>query len=318
MSIPRLYSIDDAGSPGINLTGNLQNRLKQILVPCLVTGYGNKPGAGWTLAHEHENGFTLHNGEGYINFVSDLPAQGEYPAMHGDSVHIYIAESLTDSSEAVIKGAGLTSGNYRAGTPEADGFQRHILDASCTQNELNSLRWVVAADAKSFLISCSSSSSGSVYGQLSLACTGQAALGGELSSYSSYGRNFTLSPSSALANPLTGLAQDTASLSAYPHGQSTSYRSHSTQAAIPPVELFLQRPRVTHGKDFTGEYVCGVVYDDAVQDLGGTAVFTAFGLPNPSDFNNRCKIMSAGGHNYAWAPSYGGGLLLTDDPRAWA
>src|SRR5690554_3548426 len=154
MSTPRFYSWDDDGSPGRALSGNLQNRLKQILVPCLVTGYGSKPGAGWTIGHEHANGFSLINADGnVVNFVSDLPAQAPYPAISNLSIHIYAAESLTDTSNAIINGVNLCSGTYRKGIPELANYPRHMLGYAreTLQQQLSALQWTLVADDKTFI-----------------------------------------------------------------------------------------------------------------------------------------------------------------------
>ena len=162
MGTPRFYSWDDTGSPGRALTGNLQNMLKQILVPCLVTGYGGKPGAGWTLEHEHVNGFALSNGEHYINLVSNLPASSPYPAMNTIGVHVYVAESLTGTDGPFIVGANLSSGSYRAASGDLSPFARHVLTLY-PLNQLSSLRWTVLADDKTAIVSLCSSSGSTVY-----------------------------------------------------------------------------------------------------------------------------------------------------------
>lgn len=63
------YSSLDAGAPV--LSGSVYNRVKQILLACLVNGYGSKPAAGWTIGHQSAdgNGFSLGNGDGFINLV---------------------------------------------------------------------------------------------------------------------------------------------------------------------------------------------------------------------------------------------------------
>lgn len=64
----RVYSSLDAGAPA--LSGTPYNRIKQILMATLVTGYGSKPAAGWTVAHEAAQGFSLGNGDGFISFAN--------------------------------------------------------------------------------------------------------------------------------------------------------------------------------------------------------------------------------------------------------
>lgn len=47
------YSSEDAEAPqlGADLTGGV----KTVLKACLVTGYGTKPGAGWTMTGEEDH-----------------------------------------------------------------------------------------------------------------------------------------------------------------------------------------------------------------------------------------------------------------------
>lgn len=46
---PIVYSSLDAGAPQLSLTAGVLNT---VLKGCLVTGYGDKPAAGWEIAHE--------------------------------------------------------------------------------------------------------------------------------------------------------------------------------------------------------------------------------------------------------------------------
>lgn len=50
----RLYSHTDNEAPQLP-ANNWTGALKTILKACLVTGYGGKPGAGWTLREESDN-----------------------------------------------------------------------------------------------------------------------------------------------------------------------------------------------------------------------------------------------------------------------
>ena len=80
----RYYSSLDDGAPLLPAVSSQRfiDNLRIVLINCLVTGYASKPGAGWTLAHDHPDGFTLSNGEGYINFVS----------VNSSNVAIYLLE----------------------------------------------------------------------------------------------------------------------------------------------------------------------------------------------------------------------------------
>lgn len=163
MSTPQFYSWDDDGSPGRALSGNLQNRLKQILVPCLVTGYGSKPSAGWTLEHEHANGFSLSNGNGIVNFVSNLPPENGNPAMNGFSIHIYNLETVTDRSNAILDGLNLRSGDF---SPSSGVTTRHQISADVLfSNSLGTLRWSMVADSETAVLIANVPTAGSTGGE---------------------------------------------------------------------------------------------------------------------------------------------------------
>lgn len=323
MTAPRFYSWDDDGSPGRALTGNLQNRLKQILVACLVNGYGSKPGAGWTLEHEHANGFTLSNGQNYINFVSTLAAQAPYPAMHPAVVHIYVAESMSDSSGAIIKGANLCSGTYRFGSPEPSGYVRHSLQAGNALNNSSNLRWTVIADDKTAVIYAGF---GGVYYNLFTLYMGDSitdsaisnsfvVLGDENKGYSDYGMSYTLCRGyTAPRNLLTGIAEH-APIATQPFGRNYSFFGSANISGNIPANINLQSPRLQVGEGFAGR-LRGVVYDDVLAPYGWPVYLRALGLSG-SNVDDSGKIVTIGGHQYAYAAGYGGGFIMTTDPVFW-
>lgn len=319
MTAPRFYSWDDDGSPGRALTGNLQNRLKQILVPCLVTGYGSKPGAGWTLEHEHANGFTLGNGQNYINFVSSLAG------MSTRSVHIYVAESLVDTSEAIIQGVNLCSADYRDGV----GTNRHNVYVYWPLvGRIGALQWSVVADDKTVVLSCGTKETnatsqftiffGDAINDLGIGNT-FIALGGENAGYNSDGSNgnntYTLCRGfTSPRNQATGLA-DYNVVEASPFSSFyNTFRSNANSAAM-PAKINFQQPRLTAGSDFVGK-LKGVVYDD-VLGLGGWGRYlTALGL-NGADDSDMNKFVKIEGYRYAYCKGFMGGFVMTDNPAFW-
>lgn len=100
----RMYSSLDAGAP--ILTGQNFQRLRQLLGACLVTGYGAKVGAGWTLAHESVDGlgFSFSNGMGVVAFVASTAA--------ANRSEIYIMETVTDGATALPSGYNRRSGPW--------------------------------------------------------------------------------------------------------------------------------------------------------------------------------------------------------------
>lgn len=330
MSTPHFYCWDDAGSPGRALSGNLQNRLKQILVPCLVTGYGNKPGAGWTIGHEHPNGFSLINADGnVVNFVSNLAAKSPYPSMGPRVIHVYAAESLTDSSEAVISGANLCSGPFRAGSPEASGYPRHTIHASrgLDGNDA-SLVWTVIADDRTVCISSSTSyseSSGNAEGQFNLYFGSTlinggfkntfVALGGMDQAFSgdSYSGSSFSGGNTSLRNLKTGLAEYSQAF-CQPYAANTAYNYTNVIGGVPP-SLRLQPPSLWSGGGFVG-VVRGCVFDPALAVYGRVGYLKALGFTGTS-YADRNKIVTIGDYQYAYLVGSYGGFIMTNDPDFW-
>lgn len=329
-SKPIFYNWDDVGGPGRELSGNLQNRLKQILVPCLVTGYDSKQGAGWTIGHEHTNGFSLINADGnVVNFVSNLPAQAPYPASDYNTIHIYAAESLTDTSNAIIDGANLCSGTYRKNLPELNNYPRHILGYAreSLQIQLSKLQWTLIADDKTFILNCSSNGSSSSADRYAFSLyTGKSlldnevtgnflVLGGDIASYNTNPATYAFSRGySSPINLSTGLAERV-SVGTEPYA-STYGINPRLQTAKPLSRLNLQQPRLYYGSDYVGR-LRGVVYDDVLRSLYGWEEHLRVLGFSGTDFTDRGKLVSIDGYNYAFARSASGNSILTDNPAFW-
>lgn len=327
MSTPHFYCWDDAGSPGRNLTGNLQNRLKQILVPCLVTGYADKPGAGWTIGHEHPNGFSLINADGnVVNFVSNLPAIAPYQAMSGETMHIYVAESLTGASEAVIEGTNLCSGRFRAGIAEEAGYPRHGFWAAPALSGLATLQWLVLATNDTVVISCSDDSArtnmayqfsiffGNILNDIE-GINSFTVLGGGIGGYNVHTDSRTLtSGNTSPRNLLTGLAQFAQTLTE-PFETFYAANPNKVLPAQLPSKLSLQVPRVKVSDLFVGR-LRGVLYDDVFSTFGFLAYLRGLGFTG-SDYSNRYKVVTIEGVQYAACPGFNGGFLMTNNPAFW-
>lgn len=133
----RYYSSLDDGAPLLPAVSSQRfiDNLRIVLINCLVTGYASKPGAGWTLAHDHPDGFTLSNGEGYINFVS----------VNSSSVAIYLLEALTDTSKAEVQGYNRRSGRWSEGSSLA---VRHYHYSQRFAGTSANKGWCLVADDK--------------------------------------------------------------------------------------------------------------------------------------------------------------------------
>lgn len=132
----RFYSFEDAGAPAVSnlsTTRKIDN-IKQILKACLVDGYGSKPGAGWTIGHEHADGISFGNGLGFINFVNAV----QY------TVAVYLMESITDGSTALASGANRRSGSWYDGQATTNRLHFYTNFAASTANK----GWFVVADER--------------------------------------------------------------------------------------------------------------------------------------------------------------------------
>lgn len=309
-SKPIFYNWYDVGSPGVAFSGNTQNRLKQILKPCLVDGYGDKPGAGWSTGHEHPNGFSLINVEGnVVNIVSQLPGMST-----GNVCHLYLANSITDSSEAIIDGANLSSGPYRKMVNSVTG--RHALP-ELTLN--NSSKWTVLANGSSFVISTYSSNYCTILfvGNLINTTTPELpnfiALGGDNISYNDNTYPYVLSDGyTAPLNPVNGL-NESVSLSNLAYRSKNSNKITSNPPVVQKIVQYTS-PYISASASAIGN-LPGIVFDQFCKSQGYLYNVRALGLDASSDNIN--KLVNIDGHNYVYCFGYDGGAVLTDNPIFW-
>lgn len=86
-----IYRSTDAGAPGYTARAPFNNAksMMQIIKACLVTGYGSKNGAGWSLVYEDtttgKHRFAISNGNGTVEFVT----WGNY------GIAVFIWQSIT-------------------------------------------------------------------------------------------------------------------------------------------------------------------------------------------------------------------------------
>lgn len=134
----RAYHWDDPGAPELpNVSSQrLIDNLRLILKACLVDGYGDKPGAGWTLGHDLPDGFSLGNGQGWINIVSE----GSDVA-----VTVYIFEEITDFSTPLASGINMRSGRLADGYLSSNLLRPRVNGFTTTYNNK---RWLVVADER--------------------------------------------------------------------------------------------------------------------------------------------------------------------------
>lgn len=132
----RLYTSLDTGAPV--LSGSQFSRVRQILLACLVNGYGGKPAAGWTVGHDVAGGFSLFNGVAYINFVDSSTTD------YGHAT--YIMEAITDGTKALAGGVNRRSAGWYDGSSvtERQGWYTGSTGLNGNYNP----HWLVAADDK--------------------------------------------------------------------------------------------------------------------------------------------------------------------------
>lgn len=153
-----VYTSLDAGAPVLPALSSQRiiDNLKVILMACLVNGYSGKPAAGWTVGHEHADGFSLSNGEGYINCVH----------VSISTFACYLMESLTDKTTALAGGYNRRSGPWFDGQTTAT---RQYFYSSSYYGTNPNKQWMVVADDKTAIVMLTASSSpaidvGSSYG----------------------------------------------------------------------------------------------------------------------------------------------------------
>ena len=132
----RAYHWDDPGAPELpsDRDQRLIDNLRIILKACLVDGYGDKPGAGWTLGHDLPDGFSLGNGKGWINIVA---------GGNSGNVAVYIFEEITDFSTPLASGVNMRSGRL------SDDYQSNFHIRPRVQGfttTYSNKRWIVVAD----------------------------------------------------------------------------------------------------------------------------------------------------------------------------
>lgn len=292
----RVYTSLDTGAPV--LSGTQFARVRQILLACLVNGYGSKPAAGWTIGHDVANGFSLFNGFGYINFVSGTSNWSHLA---------YIMEAITDASTALAGGVNRRSAGWYDGSAstERQGFFTGSTGLNSTQNPY----WSVVADDKTciFFFGGGATSADSVggscihyFGQYinSAGLTGVAAfcsLWGSTSDTNStaYFYYYGNRASMALRNPYTGLvaqgdsARYGASIAVHWRGVQGSNATNPVQIArLQPVRAAL----ICFGQGLNGltnsqysstvGYLRGLVSEPTLCCLPLSQCMTLFGLPN--------------------------------------
>lgn len=147
--MPRVYSSKDAGLPAFYMStvGSVQrfNNYKLILKACLVTGYGARLAAGWTLVDEGDQYLVLRNASGnYVTISSGYYQNSTNLGYHG-TFRVYLHATYTGvNASGVPQGQGVVSGTSGAATlPVYFGSDVFYWGANS--------RWVMLADERTFI-----------------------------------------------------------------------------------------------------------------------------------------------------------------------
>ncbi|MDP2444156.1 hypothetical protein [Pseudomonas sp.] len=147
--MPTFYSSKDAGLPAfyISTTASLQRftNYKLIFKACLVSGYGSRAAAGWTLVDEGDQFLVLRNAAGnYFTISSAYYVISTGLAYHG-AFRVFLHATYTGmGSTGIPQGQGVVSGTSGAATlPVYFGSDLLYWNANT--------RWVLLADEQTFI-----------------------------------------------------------------------------------------------------------------------------------------------------------------------
>lgn len=140
-----LYSSLDVDGPGVpSGSASAVARLFSVLHACLVTGYGSKPGQGWTMVdNAGEAGFTLLSPDGVYLVVEQ--GLGIY------NVRIYLAELLHAPFTYPPVGVNVRSQHYSADYASSVEV-RHVVNIGSSSSAYATLWWTVVARGSQVLV----------------------------------------------------------------------------------------------------------------------------------------------------------------------
>ncbi|PKF72666.1 hypothetical protein CW360_02830 [Pseudomonas fluvialis] len=302
----RVYSSLDTGAPALPSTSNqtFYDNLRLVLLSCLVTGYGSQQSAGWELVHDVPGGFSLSNGEGIINFVQSGVS----------TAAIYLLESVSDASAALLVGANRRSGPWVDGSAVSE---RQFYYGETFRTTYANKAWLVVADAKTVTVTMYAldlnldANTGGAYalhfGRFypAFGGSGFCALGGDtsLSGWPHMARPNITAPGTVLRNPFTGVIDQ---------GPAPGYRmalapqcasvSRTLRQRVEPGRLRLIRAAIAcRGAGLSGSagsqldahagVLRGIVFDPALTDCRLSLILTALGISSPN-LNQRLQPIS--------------------------
>lgn len=151
--MPQVYSSKDAGLPAFHVSSSSANSLlrfnnyKLIFKACLVTGYGARAAAGWTLIDEGDQYLVLRNAAGnYFSISSGYYITSTNLTYHG-TFRVFLHATYTGmGANGVPIGQGVVSGTSGASTlPIFFGSDLFYWSVNA--------RWMLMADDRTFIFS---------------------------------------------------------------------------------------------------------------------------------------------------------------------
>lgn len=329
----RHYSSLDTGAPALSyLAGaRLIDNLKTIVMACLVTGYASKPGAGWTVRHEHANGFSLGSSDGIINFVY---------ASIADSLDLYIMEAVTDGSTALASGTNRRSGEWFDGS---SATTRHGLYCPALTGSAPNKYWSVVADERTVTLLIGSGSVvdepsgaqalclhfGTYTSALNLA--GFCCLGGH-AAFRSQALLMQGFHGTVLRSPFTGLVEQglaprhgaLPAVVGGPLGGISRTKIKQLRVTLPRVDIYGYGVGVSGVANASGFVWCGrlrgLVVDPTLASCPLSQVLTALGVVSPV-WQDRVRPLSLSGLTTLvplYSSNYDLGAFVSLDPADWA
>ncbi|HIZ49558.1 MAG TPA: hypothetical protein IAA18_00600 [Candidatus Pseudomonas excrementavium] len=139
-----LYRRADMGSPSYSYSTSTTNQnhfnaIKAVLKACLVSGYGTKPAAGWSLIAEGARHIVLSNGPGTMFVCLNWASS--------NNLEVWLSCTFTGMNGDVMTGAGLKSGT------RGDNNPPHKVCISLIAYSSDTSGWSVIADERTFILS---------------------------------------------------------------------------------------------------------------------------------------------------------------------
>lgn len=317
-----VYHRDQAGAPTYTFrsTGAVGfAAFKTILKACLVSGYGTKAAAGWSLISEATNHLVLRNGSNSCYVCFTWVTGSNY-------VTIYLSETFTGVTNDVMTGDGLKTGIASNNSVPQRFYITYIAYAT------GSSTWTMVADNKTFVLCAPGSDANSAiittnvsdYGVMLYVGEDKAgnplSIGGVNSSsdtnpicYFNGEQGFT-----SLRYPATGLLVGSGSIAVATPG--IEHITVSLVSAVRPIGEISLSPALWMASNVFAGNLRGMALCPILARLWSSHAAQSIGLPNPLAHRNANTPIALGdAYSYFatikhYASSF---ILLTDNPVFW-